>query len=443
MGKLRNIYLENRFFWAMGLVIVLFLIAYVMPAVYFVAIGCFLVVLVAVFFDAMVLFGAKDLVSASRTLNPQMSLGDVNPVKLTVENKTHQHFNIEVIDEFPVQLQIREKSDRFDLASNQAKTIVYNLEPKKRGEYIFGNINVFLKTRLGFLSRRRVIKENTVAKVFPSIVQMKKYELKMSSRTAAFHGIKKIRRLGQNNEFEQIKNYVQGDDYRVINWKATSRQNKLMVNQYQDERSQQVYCIIDKSRSMRMPFDGMSLLDYAINSTLTISNISMLKGDRAGIITYSDKLGARLKADRSGVHLKKIMEVLYKQKTQFNEANFELLYYGIRQNIKGRSLILLYTNFESIYAVQRVLPLLRKINQNHLLVVVFFENTEIAAAMDMECTSIKEVYFKTLAEKFMNEKQLIVSELRKYGIQTVISKPNELSVNTINKYLELKSRGMI
>ena len=80
--------------------------------------------------------------------------------------------------------------------------------------------------------------------------------------------IKKIRRLGNNNEFEQIKNYVQGDDYRSINWKATSRRGELMVNQYQDERSQQVYCLIDKSRSMRMPFKGMTLLDWAPKAAL-------------------------------------------------------------------------------------------------------------------------------------------------------------------------------
>jgi uncharacterized protein (DUF58 family) len=108
-------------------------------------------------------------------------------------------------------------------------------------------------------------------------------------------GIKKIRRLGHNNEFEQIKNYVQGDDIRTVNWKATSRRNELMVNQYQDERAQHIYSVIDKSRSMRMPFNDLTLLDYSINSTLAFSNICLRKGDKVGLMTYSDKLEQKLR----------------------------------------------------------------------------------------------------------------------------------------------------
>ena len=99
-----------------------------------------------------------------------------------------------------------------------------------------------------------------------------------------------MRRIGHSYEFEQIKNYVRGDDYRSINWKATSRRGHLMVNQYEDERAQQVYNIIDKSRSMKMPFNGMSLLDYAINTSLVISNVALQKHDRAGLMTFSDKM---------------------------------------------------------------------------------------------------------------------------------------------------------
>ena len=192
-----------------------------------------------------------------------------------------------------------------------------------------------------------------------------------------------------------------------------------------------------------MPFGGLSLLDHAINSALVMANTAMHKGDKAGLLTFSDKLGTRLAAENGSGQLKRIMELLYKQKTHFRESNYEILYYGIRQHIKARSLIILYTNFESVYALQRVLPILRRINKMHLLLVVFFENTDLVDASDMKCTTVKEVYFKTMAEKFIVEKELIARELGKYGIQTILTKPEELSVGTINKYLELKSRGMI
>ena len=272
---------------------------------------------------------------------------------------------------------------------------------------------------------------------------MKKFELQLFSQTAVFQGIKKVRRLGNNNEFEQIKNYVQGDDLRTVNWKATSRKGELMVNQYQDERAQQVYCIIDKSRSMRTPFEQLSLLDHSINASLVMSNVILKKGDKAGVITFSDKLGSRVPAEGSGLQLRKIMDVLYKQKTQYLESNFESLYYGIRSIIKGRSLVLLFTNFESHYALERNLPLLRRISQQHLLVVVFFENTEIVKVAQQKSNNVKDIYVKTMAGKFALEKKKMVQELNKHGIQSILTKPQDLTVNTINKYLEIKSRGML
>lgn len=236
---------------------------------------------------------------------------------------------------------------------------------------------------------------------------------------------------------------MQGDDVRSINWKATSRRGELMVNQYQEERSQQVYCVIDKSRSMRMPFDGLTLLDHSINSALVLSNIILRKGDKAGVITFSDKLGAQLPAESTSNQLRRIMDTLYNQKTRFMESNYERLYYGSRSVIKGRSMILLFTNFESMYALKRNIALMRKINQQHLLVVVFFENTELASVSQMDTKNVKDIYFKTLSRKFALEKELIAYELRKYGIQSILTKPQDLSVNTINKYLEMKSRGML
>lgn len=443
MKIIKGTYLENRFFYGLALLVAMFLVSYAFDFVFILAQVCTLLFTILVVLDGFLLFGRSTHIRAERIFNPQMSLSDLNHVEVHVNNFGAFDFDVELIDELPVQFQERNFSRKFSLASGSKQIETYDLKPVKRGEYVFGLINLYLKSKFGILSRRLIINTNDVAKVYPSIVQMKKYELQIQSKTASFHGIKKIRRIGNNNEFEQIKQYVTGDDFRVINWKATSRSNSLMVNQYQDEKSQQVYCIIDKSRAMRMPFNDMSLLDYAINSTLTISNISMIKGDKAGVITFSDKLGSRLKAERSSAHLKRIMDVLYRQKTRFNEANYELLYYGVRQNIKGRSLVLLYTNFESKYALERALPVLRKLNQMHLLVVVFFVNTEIQELTEMPSETVKEIYFKTMAEKFMMEKSLIIRELSKFGIQAILSKPEELSINTINKYLELKSRGMI
>ncbi|TNE97998.1 MAG: DUF58 domain-containing protein [Bacteroidetes bacterium] len=272
---------------------------------------------------------------------------------------------------------------------------------------------------------------------------MKKYELLVFHQQKVNSGIKKIRRLGNNSEFEQIKNYIQGDDLRTVNWKATSRKNELMVNQYQEEKSQSVYCIIDKSRNMEMDFDGLSFLDYSINASLVLSNIAIRKGDKAGLITYSDKIGTVLPAERSAGQMRRMIEALYNQRTRFKEASYDLLYQSIRRSVRSRSLIVLFTNFESEFTLKRALPILRQINQKHVLVVVMFENKELQDLAFGETESLLEVYQSTVAERMISYKSMLAQTLRQNGIHTVLTLPEDLSVNTINKYLELKAKGAI
>lgn len=439
----KQFYLSNRFFLLWLVVIVLFCLSFAFSYFFPLAQLALVGLLALTFLDIFILFFNKAKINAKRTVNTPLSLGDVNNVDILIESEYNIPVNLKVIDEIPYQFQIRDFEKSISLKGGESKLLSYALRPTKRGAYQFQNINVFIATVFGLVQRRFQVEQKQEVAVYPSILQMKKYELQLFSQTAVFQGIKKVRRLGNNNEFEQIKNYVQGDDLRTINWKATSRRGELMVNQYQDERSQQVYCIVDKSRSMKMPFEGLSLLDYAINASLVLSNIILKKGDKAGVITFSDKLGSRVASEGSGLQLRRIMDVLYKQKTRYLESNFESLYYGTRNIIKGRSLIILFTNFESNYALERNLTLLRKISQQHLLVVVFFENTEIVDVARQKSKNVKDIYIKTMAGKFALEKKKMVQELNRHGIQSILTKPQDLTVNTINKYLEIKSRGML
>ncbi|MCB9196847.1 MAG: DUF58 domain-containing protein [Flavobacteriales bacterium] len=443
MKFFREFYIRKIFFFYWGALVCLYCVAYVFPNFAPIAHLGLIVLLAITLVDIFVLFLSGARVKARRIINKQLSLGDENIVRLQLTSKYRQPISIRIIDELPFQLQVRDFEHFMFLKHNETKELRYEIAPTRRGEYEFGNVNLYVSTVLRIVERRMQIPLNQTVKVYPSIFQMKKYELQVFSKTAIFQGIKKVRRLGNNNEFEQIKNYVQGDDIRTINWKATSRKGELMINQYQEERSQQVYCVIDKSRSMRMPFEGLTLLDHSINSALVLSNIILRKGDKAGVITFSDKLGSQLPAESNAGQLRRILDTLYNQKTKYMDANYERLYYGTRNIIKGRSMILLFTNFESMYALKRNMNLLRKINQQHLLVVVFFENTELEGVSKIEAKNTKDIYFKTMARKFSLEKELIAYELRKYGIQSILTKPKDLSVNTINKYLEIKSRGMI
>ena len=216
-----------------------------------------------------------------------------------------------------------------------------------------------------------------------------------------------------------------------------------MVNQYQDEKSQPIYSILDVGRVMKMPFEELKLLDYAINSALAFSNIALRKNDKAGLITFSKKVDAIVAASNKKTHLNTINEALYNIFTQYSDSDFGYLYAVIKRKVAQRSLFILYTNFEHISALKRQLMYLQAISKFHLLIVVFFENTELDALINDEAQDVETIYNKTIAEKFAYEKRLIVKELESKGISAILTKPQHLTVNVINKYLEFKAKGFI
>ena len=431
------------FFAAFVAVILLYVLAFSYPELEFVANVVLASLIGLTCIDALLVFISREPIGITRKLNSRLNLGDENHVVLTIRNKTAQPINFSMIEGFPVEMQERATVFKGIISSDGSKDFPYIFIPKRRGEFEFGDVFVIIRSMFFLASRRIDYPLKEIVHVYPSVLQMKQYELQVFQQQKTSTGIKKIRRLGNNSEFEQIKNYVQGDELKTINWKATSRRNELMVNQYQEEKSQNIYCIIDKSRNMQMEFDGLSMLDYSINSSLVFSNIALRKGDKAGLITYSDKIGTMLAAERSGGQMRRIQEALYNQKTQYKESNFELLYNSIRRTIKSRSLLVLFTNFETEFAMRRAMPYLRKLNQKHVLMVVFFQNSELQELAFQPSKTIHEVYQSAVAERMISIKSKVARELRQNGIQTVLTLPEELSINTINKYLELKAKGAI
>jgi uncharacterized protein (DUF58 family) len=437
------LFLKSRLFVSLGILIAAMLFGFSFLGLFLIAKIGFFLLLLLLLLDFFLLFHIRHGVEARRECADRFSNGDDNQVYLYCTNKYPFNTTLTIIDEIPHQFQIRDFEARLHLASGEQKTIGYSLRPVKRGEYDFGKTHVYVSSPLKLFSRRYSFDQDKIVKVYPSFLQLRKYELFAISNRLTEIGIKKIRKTGHNREFDLIKDYVAGDDIRTVNWKATARKGSLMVNSYQDEKSQQLYSIIDKGRSMKMPFEGMSLLDYAINSSLVLSNTAIIKDDKAGLITFSNRIGTILKASKQSGQMQQILETLYNQDMRFQESDFGRLYRNIQKHIRQRSLIMLYTNFESMVAMHRQLPYLRKIGREHLLVVIFFENTELASLASGESKSMEDVYVKTIAEKFIFEKKLIAKELNRYGIHSILTSPQNLTVASLNKYMELKSRGLI
>lgn len=439
----KNLYLNSRFFIVFGSIITLFVISFSFDFLFPISQIILVAFVIALAYDGVLIFNRKLAFHCERTLPKLMSLGNENETAITIKNLSAMPVAISLINELPFQLQERNIKVDFTLGAFGEKVLPRMIRPTARGEYQFGKVNAYIRSKISLLERRIVFDVDRMVPVYPSLMDVKKYELQAASYALNTYGLKKMRRLGHSYEFEQVSQYNTGDDFQSINWKATSKVGELMVNKYTDERAQPVYAIIDKSRNMKMPFNGLSLLDYAINASLIILNTALKKTDRAGLMTFSDQVETFVKADNKRNQLNLILERLYRESETKIEANYELLYSSIMRQISGRSLLFFFANFDSIYALERVLPVLRKINKVHLLVVVVFENAELEAYFKQPAKSSLDIFNHTIANKFADQKRQVLAELRQYGIQLIYTKPEDLSVNTLNKYLELKSRGMI
>lgn len=439
---LKSIYLTPRFFYVITGLALLLLFSNWLPLLY--GFTWILVLAFAVFIllELSMLYANSGL-KASRNLPERFSNSDENEVNVKLLNLYAFKIYLSLIDELPVQFQKRDFVRKTTLLAKSRNTLPYRVRPVDRGEYVFGNLNCYVSSVIGLLRRRYTFDNQQMVKVYPSFIQMKKYDFLAIDNRLASLGLKKIRRIGHTMEFEQIKDYVIGDDVRTINWKATAKRGSLMINQYQDEKMQPVYSVIDSSRIMKMPFNELKLVDYAINSALAFSNIALKKGDKVGLIDFSHKIGKFLPAQSKKSQLNLILDSLYNVDSRFLDSDYGKLQALVKRYITHRSLLLLYTNFEHISSLQRQLPYLQAIAKKHVLVVIFFENTELQALSELPGRDMPEVFDKTIAQQFAFDKKIMVRELQRHGIQTILTAPENLTVNTINKYLEIKARGLL
>ena len=443
MQFIKSFYIHNSFFTYIAVLSACFILSYWIPILYPIAWVLTLVLLGLFLFDVFLLYANSKGMEAKRILPQKLSNSDLNPMSVDFQSYYPFRAFITIIDELPKQFQKRDFEHNTSLLKNERKEFEYMVRPVERGAYVFGNLNLYASSPLKIVKRRFVFQKDQMVPVYPSIIQMQQYDFLAISNKISMFGLKKIRRIGHTQEFEQIKEYVPGDDIRTLNWKATAKQNQLMVNQYQDEKSQPIYSIIDTGRVMKMPFNGLKLLDYAINSTLAFSNVALKRNDKTGMIAFSKNIESFVPAVQKTTHLNTILEKLYNITTEFTDSDFGLLYAQVKRKITHRSLLLLYTNFEHISALKRQMPFLLAIAKKHVLVVIFFENTELEELISSDAEDLQTIYHKTIAEKFSLEKRLMQKELQQHGIQTILTKPEQLTINTINKYLEIKARGLL
>ena len=437
-------FLRKRFYYVWGAGLILCAMGIVWIPILYLGAATIVLLIAATIFEYNSITRAAKRLRASRKVDPRMSLGDDNPVSVRIINSSKRTLLLELVDELPLQFQERDFSQDFTLAAESDRQLKYALRPTERGIYSFGRLLLFAGTILGLVERRLSFGgDSQDVAVYPSIIQMKQQLLRVRQLLRREGSEVKQRRFARSYEFDQIKNYVAGDDYRLLNWKATARANALMLNTYVEERSQQIVALVDTSRTMLSPFDGLSLLDYSINSSLALLNVALQRGDRVGLLGFDKSIHTRVPAAARPEHMQRILEVLYRQESTDYEPDYGALYQYVRRQVKGRSLLMLYTNFETVISLERNLPVLRQMARAHLLVVVMFVNSKISDELVSAPSTLEEAYLNTIAGEYEANQVRIAATLRNHGILVMRTTPQELTANAVSEYLSVKSAGRL
>ncbi|MEZ4676157.1 MAG: DUF58 domain-containing protein [Caldilineaceae bacterium] len=326
---------------------------------------------------------------------------------------------------------------------NQAVQLTYELYPPRRGDYRFGDIHLRWVSLLGLWRRQATFPAAAPVKVYPNLVDVRKYDLLLRKHRLWELGLRNTKIRGAGTEFERLRDYLPDDEYRRINWKATARRGMPISVEYETERSQQILVLLDVGRMMRSPVGDVAKLDYAINAVLLLAYVAAQKGDKVGFLAFADAIETWV-APRSGKgQFYRLLEQLYAMESRPVEPDYHQAfgYFAARQH--KRSLVLVFTDLTGSVSTEALLVQMTRLRQSHLPLLVTMRDPTVQWMAKQEVKDSNTLYQRTMAEQLLDERQLTLEQLTHRGVLTLDVPADQLSLAVINRYLELKAQNRI
>ena len=395
------------------------------------------------------------LLSTDRILTPKESVliierisddklyfKDMNKIEFKVKNTYEKPLKIEIKDDFPSLHFNIHSSELFKIVQpGQEAIFSYELIPSKRGSYVFQNIYLRYHGILGLCKKYAVIERPFEYKVYPNLKNISRYRLIVQKNRLLTAGNRKVSLRGMGTEFESLKEYVEGDDYRKINWMATARENKLIVNQYEAEKNQPVYILIDTGRSMSYSIKGYKKLDFSINAAIILSDIVNQKGDNSGLMIFNTEVSKIIPPGKGDSHRNEIMEALYHIEDTKLSSDYQGAFLELANRQKRRSIVFIFTDFETGEESKELIAAIPILSKRHVPVIITIENESLKTITLSDGNSLKDTYNKAMAEELLLNRKNIIRSLNQHGILCIESPAEDFAINTVNQYLLLKQRG--
>jgi uncharacterized protein (DUF58 family) len=354
-------------------------------------------------------------------------------------NESSRRLRLTLLDDLPETFEVEESIFRTSIGGRETKEFQYSFKPTKRGQFNLRCIHVRSRSLFGFWVRHLTVPVETQIHVYPDLHQLSHYALLARTNLLNLLGVRRTLKVGQDNEFERLREYTRDDHYRNINWRSTARHNKLIVQDYQNTQSQRIIFLIDCGRMMTNESANMTFVDHALNSMLMLSHVALSKGDSVGLICFSDKIHCFV-PPRSGMsQMNQLLHASFNQFPRMVESRYDEAFLYLANRCNKRALVVLITNVVDEVNAQQVVQYMQTVSQRHLPISVMLRDHHIFD----EVEQTKSLYNAAAAAQILNWRHDVLNTLTHRGAFAMDVFPEDMTTPIINQYLEIKARHLL
>ncbi|NLY43871.1 MAG: DUF58 domain-containing protein [Clostridiaceae bacterium] len=382
----------------------------------------------------------KDSFNVERIYDPLFEIGKEKNIFIQISNYSDKEMAFQVKDTVPAELESGKDIMSALCAPGQIVSVSYKVKPVKRGSYTFGDVFIRYKGVLGLCTREFRVSLQQNISVYPDLYPMKRYHLLAKKRLLDRHDNAVHKDKGMGTDFQYLREYTTDDEYRKINWKATARAHKLITGEYGIEKNQNVLICIDTGRVMISPAGKMTRLDHSIESALVLAQVAMDQGDRVGLLVFRDDVKLFLKPDKGPAQLNKILDALYPLQPAYYESSFHELVDYLQKHQRKRSFVCIFSHLRDEESCKELAQILYPINKKHALMMVSILNPGLKDELNRPAEDMHHLYIKAAASYRIDTERNASFLLSKMGITNVLTEPNHLTPEVVNRYIAIKKK---
>lgn len=379
--------------------------------------------------------------TVERQVLPSLPLGEWSDVGLRLESEAAYDLRLEVFDHYPTSAELEGQPASVTVPAASALELTYRLRPRRRGDVRFGRVEIWRRSALDLVRRRLRLGAPERVRVLPNFRPVLVQGLAGMEERVAQSGIHLQRRRGEGLEFQELRDYRDGDSMRQIDWKATARRSKLISRQYQDEQNQQIVLLLDCGRRMHAKEGDLTHFDHVLNAALLLSYVAIRQGDAVGVQAFAGQ-ERWLPPTRGPGTLQRLLDALHDLQTSTESPDYLGAAMELMARQRRRALVLLLTNLRDEFAAE-LLPAIQVMRRRHLVLVASTRELALARLRDQPVTDHRSALAVSAAHLYLAARRGAHTQVRGAGAFILDVEPPDLPLALVARYLDIKRAGQL